>query len=99
MEFARRPCRGWRDHSQALVLEHWWVYLARVVELVRHGRLKSDCLYGVRVRVPPRVHPHVRPLLGSFSSTVWIPASFPAILPQSTATYALLRAQLKRCYG
>src|ERR1700749_2112836 len=63
---------------------------ARVVELVRHGRLKSDCLYGVRVRVPPRVHPHVWPLLGTLS-TVWIPARFRAILPQSSATYALLR--------
>ena len=29
--------------------------LARVVELVRHGRLKSDCPSGMRVRVPPRV--------------------------------------------
>src|ERR1700733_6833725 len=28
---------------------------ARVVELVRHGRLKSDCPSGMRVRVPPRV--------------------------------------------
>src|SRR6201986_382496 len=63
---------------------------ARVVELVRHGRLKSDCLYGVRVRVPPRVHPHVWPLLGSLS-TVWFPARFRAILPQTSATYALLR--------
>ena len=27
---------------------------ARVVELVRHGRLKSDCPCGMRVRLPPR---------------------------------------------
>ena len=29
--------------------------LARVVELVRHDRLKNDCPSGMRVRVPPRV--------------------------------------------
>ena len=29
----------------------WW-------NLVRHGRLKSDCLRGMRVRVPPRVFLH-----------------------------------------
>ncbi len=29
---------------------------ARVAELVRRGRLKNDCLYDMRVRVPPRVY-------------------------------------------